>query len=453
MQFVILGILVILAFIGLSKPYFGLLALLIVYELQPGELYPSLAPLHLERVMAILVLGSFILHAERLRFPAPTKWFLAFYGAMIISIPLAFWRSGSLSFCIWFFEIVVYHMLAAALLTTERRIRNFILAFVLLVDWLGGSALYNYHHGIWQYAMDIDRAVGVTSSAGDPNTLANTLVTMIPLALVLMVRGNPVWLRIVGAASAVLCVVTIVDTGSRTAALSIVLLTLLLMVRKPKNLRYLPLVLVLSPVVWYLVPQQYKARYETVDHLKDDESYQNRVLSWQGGIKMFESNPITGIGPGNYAIANGEKYWPGTGRKHWLNAHSLYFKTLGELGLMGVVTFFGYVLCCFRMNFRVRKKFVAEKASTFLQELPSMFNIIFCLLLFSGYSSHNTYRSTWYIVGAMVGALSLLPSLQGHTVNAEEPSSRGAEATPEWSPALLPALRRQASGQNLLQRS
>ena len=45
MELVIVFVVFVLAMVGLTRPYIGLLALLIVMELQPGELYPQLAPL------------------------------------------------------------------------------------------------------------------------------------------------------------------------------------------------------------------------------------------------------------------------------------------------------------------------------------------------------------------------------------------------------------------------
>ena len=411
MEFVVLAVVFILGMVGLARPYVGLLALLIVMELDPGELYPDLAPLHLERVIALLLLIGFLLHSGKLRFPAPTRWFLAFYGAMIISVPLAFWRSNAVDTCISFFETVVYVLFTTALLTTESRIRWFILTDVLLVDWLGGSALWNYAHGIWQVRMHIERAIGITSSAGDPNSMAATLLFSIPLCIALMTRGNPVWMRLIGVASIGMDLVTIVDTGSRSAALGVVFLVALLLLRKPKNLIYLPVLVALSPLVWMAIPQQYKARYETVDHLKGDESYQNRILSWRGGVAMFESNPIIGIGAGDYTYANGIKFWPGAGRKHFLNAHSLYFKLLGELGLIGIITFGGYLICVFRLNIRLRKQLKHLDVSRFLQELPGLYSIILIQLLFAGYAAHNLYRTGWFVAGAVVGSISLTARL------------------------------------------
>ncbi len=445
MEFVVVAILLILAMVGLVRPYIGLLAFLIIMELQPGELYPSLAPLHLERIVAVLLVGSFLLHGEKLRFPAPTRWMLAFYGAMLVSIPLAFWRANSISSCISFLEIVVYVVFATALLTTESRIRWFILVYVLLVDWLGGTALYNYAHGIWQVRMHIERAIGITSSAGDPNSLAATLLFSVPLSIALMTRTNPLWMRIIGLGSIAMDAVMVVDTGSRGAALGVLFLVFLLLFRKPKNLLYLPVLIALSPLVWSVIPQQYKARYETLNHLKDDASYQNRILSWQGGIKMFESNPLTGIGAGDYTYANGVKFWPGAGRKHFLNAHSLYFKLIGELGLVGLFTFGGYLICVFRLNWRLRKLLAERNVSGFLRPLPSLFIIILLQLLFEGYAAHNLYRTQWFVVGAMAASISLLPMLQ-QPVAVEAGDLAEVSGQPvldgEWSPALLPALRR-----------
>ncbi|MGC1781679.1 MAG: O-antigen ligase family protein [Acidobacteriaceae bacterium] len=443
MGLIVAAVLFILAMIGLARPYIGLLALVIVMELQPGELYPYLAPLHLERIIAGMLLAGFIIHGAKWRFPAPTRWFLAFYGAMVLSIPLAFWRGNAAGSCFQFLEIVVYVLFATALLTTEARIRWFILTDVLLVDWLGGSALWNYAHGIWQVRMHIERAIGITSSAGDPNTMAATLLFSIPLSIALTTRTNPVWMRLVGLGSIALALVTIVDTGSRGAAAGVVFLIVLLLARRPKNLIYLPILLLLGPVVWLAIPQQYKARYETVDNLKNDASYQNRIRSWEGGIAMFESNPLTGVGAGNYTDANGVKFWPSDTHKVYLDAHSLYFKLIGELGLLGVITFGGYLICVFRLNLRLRRELADRDVSKFLKVLPGTFNIMLLQLLFAGYASHDLYRSMWFVVGAMSASIAFLPVLQ--RVPAAEIAPPGAIEPPgdegEWSPALLPALR------------
>ena len=403
-------ILVIAAFAlrGISRPFAGLLGLLVVYIVQPGELYPALAPLHLERSLAVFVLLSFFLHGNKLRFPAATRWFLAFYGAMLIAIPLAFWRGNSIQFCISFVEIVVFHLLIVAMVSTEERLKRFVVLTVALIGWLGGTALLLYVQGVRIVTMGIERSSGITSSGGDPNTLGITLVTAMPLEFLMMSKGNGKWVRLLGLGVFLLSLETIITTGSRTSFFAVMfLLLLLVMFDFKRKAKFLPLLLVALPLMWLVIPEQYKARYETVDNLKDDDSYQNRVLSWQGGIQMFLHNPLTGVGPDNYTDANGSKYWPGRGQKHWLNAHSLFFKLIGELGIVGVITFGGYLFCLFRLNLRMSRLWKERGGSVMTVKFPVYCNMSLLLLLMTGYSAHNLYRSTWFILGAVSGALSL----------------------------------------------
>jgi len=408
MQVIVILVIAALALRGIAKPFFGLLGLLVVYIVQPGELYPALAPLHLERTLAVFVLASFFLHGNKLRFPLVTKWFLAFYGAMLVAIPLAFWQSNSMQFCIAFVEVVVFHLLIVALLTTEERIKQFVILNVCLVGWLGGTALLMYAQGVRIVTMGIERSSGITSSGGDPNTLGITLVTAMPLEFLLMSKGNGRWVRLLGLGVFLLSLETIITTGSRTSFFTFgVLVILLILSDFRRKAKFLPILVVAIPLLWLAIPEQYKARYETVDNLKDDDSYQNRVLSWQGGVQMFLHNPLTGVGPDNYTDANGSKYWPGQ-PKHWLNAHSLFFKLIGELGIVGVITFGGYLVTLIGLNFKMARRRMQRGAGIMAQKFPLYCNMSLFLLLITGYSAHNLYRSTWFILGAITGAVGLL---------------------------------------------
>lgn len=408
MAIVVFLVIAVLAIRGLSKPFAGLLGLLVVYVVQPGELYPSLAPLHLERVMALLVLAAFFFQGNKLKFPPVTKWFLAFYGAMIAAVPLAFWLSNSASYCIQFAEIVVFHLLIVAMLTSQERIRSFLIVFVGLVGWLGGTSMVLYMMGVRIFTMGIDRATGMTSSGGDPNSLGITLVSAMPFEFLLMLKGNSKWTKLFAFSVFAISVITIVSTGSRTSFFALIFFLLLIVFSDwKKRLKFLPILIVVAPLIWLVIPQQYKARYETVDNLKDDDSYQNRVLSWKGGVQMFLHNPLTGVGPDNYTDANGEKYWPEKPH-HYLNAHNLFFKLIGELGIIGVITFVGYLVVLFRTNARILREWKNRSGDIITRKFPLYCNLSLIILIFAGYSGHNLYRNTWYILGAITAAIGLL---------------------------------------------
>ncbi len=408
MSIVMVLVIAVLALRGISKPFFGLLGLVVVYVVQPGELYPNLAPLHLERTLAIFVLGSFFFNGAHFRFPRVTRWFLAFYGAMILAVPLAFWPGNSIAACISFGEIVVFHLLTVSLLTTEERIRQFLILMVALMGWMGGSSMLLYMQGVRTVAMGIERAGGLTSSGGDANSLGITLVTAMPLEFLLMTRGNGKWTRLLGLGVFLVSLCTIVSTGSRTAFFAFTLcVSLLILADWRRRLKFLPILVVVAPLLWLVIPQQYKVRYETVEHLENDDSYQNRVLSWEGGIRMFLHNPLTGVGADNYTDANGEKYWPGKPR-HFLNAHSLFFKLIGELGIVGLITFGGYLFSLIKLNRNMLRKWKDRTHRTVVQRFPLYCQISLGLLLFTGYSAHNLYRNTWFVLGAISGSVGML---------------------------------------------
>lgn len=404
---IVLAVVIVLIIKGWSDPFMALMAFVTVYEIQPGELYPALGVLHLERVILVFMLIVFFRKRQHFRYPAITKKFLYFYAAIVLSSFFAIWPTNSLWFDLNFFEIVFYHLLLVSMLDSEERIRRYLLLYTGLVAWIGASSLYEYHMGVRVFTMNIERATGLTSAGGDPNTMAITMVVSMPMALMLLGAGTSKWTKLFGLATLAIFLSTIIDTGSRTAFLAFVVFLLLAALSKRRNWKYLPLIFVALPLLWLVIPQQYKARYETIETRDQDESYTNRLLSWQGGVQMFLHNPVTGIGPDDYTTANGLKYWPGEPR-HWLNAHSLYFKLLGELGALGVLTFFAYVFAVMRTNWRLSRRSKESLTDPIVQQFPYACNLCLCLLLFTGYSAHNSYRATWYTLGAVTAAISLL---------------------------------------------
>jgi len=70
----------------------------------------------------------------------------------------------------------------------------------------------------------------------------------------------------------------------------------------------------------------------------------HRYQYWQVALKAFDSAPLTGIGGGTFRF-----YWAQhqTLGEYVLNAHSLWFETLAETGLVGLLlldAFFGYLV-------------------------------------------------------------------------------------------------------------
>ena len=406
----LVGVGLIIGLVGLFfNPFIGMVTLMGINIIQPGELYPIYNAVHVERVVAILTLVMVLMKGPKFAFPKLTQWTLYFFAGCVASIPFAFWVSNSVTSAMDFGKTIILSVLLTCLTTTRKRLKVVLITFSILVAYLAVTSLIAYFQGNFQFRMDVDRAVGLTSASDNPDTLGLTIATALPVMFLFLLKGSKASLRFLTAGLIAVVVLAMLLTGSRGALLTLVIVLALGVMLSRRRLLVLPVVIGLSFAIWAALPQQYKDRYSSVNHLQDDASYQNRIISWEGGWQMFLTNPLTGMGIGNYTFANGAKFWPGPGPRHWLDAHSLYFKILGELGLVGVVTFFGFVVVFFKTNRELTRQ-MKERPDipNWMRYYPRACNLALVGLLYCGYAYHDLYRSTWYFLAAVSAAFLLI---------------------------------------------
>ncbi len=448
-QQILIGVVLLLSCAwSLANPFVAMVTLMGVNMVQPGELYPIYNALHVERVVALLALTMLFARGYRFVFPRVTKWVLYFFAACVASIPFGFWIGNSISAAEDFAKIIVIHLLYVSLVTTRKRMRIVLVAFSTLVGYLAVTSLIMYVQGQFDYTMHVDRIVGLTNASNNPDSLGLTMATGMPLMFLLTLKSSRLGMRLLMWGLIALALLTLLLTGSRGSLLTLVLILGLAVLMSRRRVPLLAAVVVLGVGIWMALPAQYQARYVSVDNLKHDESYQNRLLSWQGGWHMFLHNPLTGIGMGDYTFANGSLYFPGP-RKIWINAHSLYFQLLGEQGLCGVITFAGFVVVMFQANRRLRRQLEniaaraaagdpgAEPVPEWLRLLPTTCSLAVIGLLYCGYAYHDAYRSTWYFLAAITGALDLMVGKE--LARTAGRADAGAPALPAAGVAAAPA--------------
>jgi putative inorganic carbon (hco3(-)) transporter len=394
---------------AIKSPYQGLLALLVINVVQPGELYPFFNSLHIERVVVLIVLVSTVLrHDERVVFSPLSKKLMVFLLMIAIGIPFAFWRGGSASATLDFAKMVLYNILIVSLLTTRERLRGFLITYASAIGYLGLTSCWGYYHGDSVFAQGIDRAQGLTNAGGDPNSLAITLVTALPLTVLLLSNASKKF-RLFVIGMCVLNIATLVLTGSRTGFLCLIMLMIVFTLTRRKAILIAPVMAILVAGMWTAMPAEYKTRYTTVEDLKNDESYQNRIISWKSGLHMFEDYPLTGIGIGNFPYANGEKYWPiKNGIRVWLQPHSLYVQLIAETGLLGAISWLTLLLSMIATCWRIRKESRDTDMPGWMKHFPAAVGFCILGLLICGYSAHLLYRHTWYELAAMTAAMALI---------------------------------------------
>jgi O-antigen ligase len=401
---------------ALFNPFVGLIGVLAIIFVRPGELYPILDAIHIQRTFTLLVLISFLVHERRLQVPKVSKALLIFWIAMFCTVPLAFWRAGAFSNSFDFGKVIMYHLLIVNLATTAKRFRIVLITICGLVAWMAAWSSYLYYAGEFQVRMGIQRAVGLNSQTSDPNALGITLVTALPLLLLLWSKdaGRIRWLMIPLTA---ICLWTIVLTGSRTSYIVFVALAMVYALTHRYRVPMAIGTVVLLAAIWFTLPSQYRERIATVDNLSADDSYQGRVQSWSAAWEMFKHNPLTGVGVGEFSDAHGAM------SKHWLNVHSLYFQLLSEMGLVGIFSFGAFLISVFRENRLIyRRAKRIPNCPVWFRQYPAACNLAFIGLLLTGYSSHNLGRDTWYFFAGLTAAAGLVAKRELHVAEQRKDS-------------------------------
>lgn len=460
---------ILVSFATLASPFLGVLIYSAWVIVRPQEVWLGFGgSLPLERIIALTLLASLFLH-RRLR-PlgdldrGRTAFALLIFLALnYLSILTSVWRGGALAASNDFAKTVVFFVCIIALIDDEVHLRKFLWVYALAIGWTAASSIWNFETHPY-YAQGIQRAIALQSTQGDPNAVAATLTLALPILLVLFwtARGVRQALLLGVLASAVVCTIL---TGSRMGFIMLVLVLVLTAVRSARRAVLIPGLLCLLVVGWLAMPMEYRDRYETIVSFAGDPLHQGktaqeasaygRIVGFAVAWQMFADRPILGVGAGQFPTAWGAPWTPYNyhGRKAWFQPHNLPGQVMAELGLLGVLSFTGYVIAVWR-ELRAAKlaMSITSDPSPFLSGLIMAVSTQLVALLVEGLSGHNLYRLDWYAAGALAVVVCRLTSgnvpARGEAAEIGDAASGQSEAAsgPSGESSLEPQLEASAQG-------
>lgn len=390
----------------LRWPFLGLMLYLLIYLLRIGELYPALAPLRSERIVGILTLFSFLFRQIQqhghIAFDRSkqTRHLLWLQLATFASIPFAYWRLGAWNGSIDFLRIVIFYFLIVQIVDTKERLRKFVFLYSTLIAYIAYLAVYDYLRGAILFAQDIERAIGATSAGGGPNELGATMATTIPLFILLSFHKPLGKWRILFFVGLGLLLFTLVTTGSRSGVLGFLAGIGYLWWRSRNRLVLGVAGLVAVALLFAVMPEQYKGRYETMAENPIEGTGNERLMVWAKGLHMVADRPLFGVGIRCFGTANALGY-SGGGRRSYLESHSLYVQVPAELGLIGALAFFGFILETMRLNRRAARAIAGRPDWQLESIFLTGFQAGIVALLITGVFGHSLMRPTWYLYAAM----------------------------------------------------
>ena len=271
------------------------------------------------------------------RHPSLFAWLVAFLAWSTISVTWAVSSSVALTY--------VYHDLLEVLLipVVYGAINSRRDVYVIIAGFLIGgivSASYGLANPLPATAAAAGR---LSSSAGDPNQTAADLVAALTLAAGLgVVARRSLKLRTLAIVAAVLCLIGIVQTLSRSGlvALGFALLAGVFIGGRWRRAARWVLALGVAGVAGYfflLAPASSVSRVTS-------SNADGRNTIWTVGWRMFEANSVLGVGAGNFPNA-ARQYLerPGLTQSGYLIittpkvTHNIYLEQMDELGVPGLI--------------------------------------------------------------------------------------------------------------------
>jgi probable O-glycosylation ligase (exosortase A-associated) len=196
----------------------------------------------------------------------------------------------------------------------------------------------------------------------DGNDLAWATVVMLPIILNLVFGQRSIVERLGGTIGVACCVVVIVGTGSRGSAIAAAAMALyyLVFLSRRKILAFIVMI-GLGAAVFVAAPSSYVGRLESIAQYEEDNSALGRLQAWGAAIRMASTHPF-GVGAGNFSTAYGRLFMPGDddnrlayAQRRWISAHSIYFKTTGEYGFLGLALLLWLLIGNLKDTIAIRK--------------------------------------------------------------------------------------------------
>jgi len=391
---------------------------------RPFEVWPWLAPLHVERVYMLVTIGYWALSVEKVwiknRLNAA---FVFFWLVLLVAWVASPYSALGTQTVEDYFKVAVFYVLVISSVRTERDLKLLVMLFLGAMAVYMAHSLWEYHNGRHVYRMGTARMVGVDVTNGDPNSFAGTIVCSLPLVLPVWnyLKGSRFrWLPLGYIGLATTCIML---TGSRMGFVGLGALSLIAALLSKHRLLIITMLAMGAPIVWNLLPHDRQERYLTLidpSHgpANAQGSAESRWQGWRDGVQLWRECPVFGVGPGGFGPSRGSGLQ--TYNLRGVQSHQLYGQVLGELGTLGAVAF-GMLILGFVINYlRLRRicQREPEFRGRFLAQLIQSVTVSIALLLLMGFAGHNLYSYRWLWFGAFqVIALDCIRRSQQESAN------------------------------------
>lgn len=290
-------------------------------------------PLGIPFLISVVLLTGWLVNKDK-RWNRQSALLVALLVVMAAGVPLAenrfsaFWSLYGMATV-----FVCICLPSPSLVNSVRKVRVWIYTFVAVAFYVGAWAVF---HG----------GYGPSGTAGgqDENYVAALMGMAVSFAYFSIFAAKRLVTRVVLALSIVVFLAATIagQNVSRGGFLGLCAVFLYCLARSPRKWIGLLVIVALILVVLPFVSQDYWDEIMTIGDTQEGTA-DLRLEIWQIGLRMWQANPVVGVGAGNFRWMVGtyqsseqqEKYGRDLGGS--IIAHSLFIELVSELGTLGAI--------------------------------------------------------------------------------------------------------------------
>jgi O-antigen ligase len=320
--------------------------------------------------------------------------------AIIVATPFAEWPGSVLKFGIPnFIKAVVFFFFTAWYVTSEKRIKVFVLVFVVCQSFRVLEPLYlHFTEGYWgSFASMANweymfRLSGAPSDTINPNGLAFVVLTILPF-LIALFNESKAW-KVLAVTVGPASLYALYLTGSRSGMLGFVMIFLIFLYLSKRKTLIVILMAIGGVIAVSSMHDDFKDRYLSIfkSDTSNAASVEGRIDGVISDFKVGLRKPIFGHGLGTSAEANANY-----GGKAQIS-HNIYTETFQEIGIVGLTFFLMFAWMIIKTNLDLFKH---RDRSGYLAALSKAIFMFSAMTAFFGLASYGLSSYEWYLLGGL----------------------------------------------------
>ena len=392
---------------SLVKPERILSALFLIGLSQIGSVYPQLGQIRFELMVGIAGIIFILISRKGLKALSPNenainKYLFFFIIVALLSVPFSVAPVESKYWVEYYFKRCwILFFLCVVLMDNEKELKYFIYIYIVSCLWLASGSLINYFSGANVIEVNgVLRVRGATGILANPNGLANTIVQSIPFVYYLYLYFQKKSIKLLIFATGIVSIIGVFLSGSRGGFYGLIFCTFCIAFFSKQRKRAFVFAGLLLAVSLVFAGPSLVGRYKTIlnpTHM--GKSGDARIWGLRHGVSMMIKRPVLGVGLGCYHIAR-QKWF---GWRLW--AHNHYGQLMGELGLLGIISWSLLIYYTIKGARRIRSEITANdlfKQYSFIYYLCMAIEIGTYTRLVLGMTTHSLHIFFWYLNAGLI---------------------------------------------------